>query len=49
MGTTDHPLHVLEVVVSDRAFDDANGAEPINRRVSADGSSVVASWYFTCE
>ncbi len=41
--------HLLEVVVSDRAFDDANGALPIFRRPSLNGSVVTAYWVFTCE
>lgn len=41
--------HLLEVVVSDRAFDDASGATPIFRRTSGNGQSVTAYWVFTCE
>ena len=40
-------LHKLEIVVSDRDFDDGEGA-PINRRPMADAFLVVASWPFFC-
>jgi len=43
------PVHLLELIVSDRGFDDAGGAMPVNRRVSADGFGTAAYWTFTCK
>ncbi len=40
-------LHSLEIVVSDRDFDDGQG-DPVNRRAMADAFLVVASWPFVC-
>ncbi len=39
--------HVLEIVVSDRDFDDGMGA-PVNRRPMPDAFTVVATWPFVC-
>ncbi len=40
-------LHTLEIVVSDRDFDDGRG-DPVNRRPMPDAFIVVASWPFVC-
>ncbi len=48
-GTTLPIQHLLELVVSDREFDDAGGAVPVNRHVSTDGFLVTAYWMFSCK
>lgn len=40
-------LHLLEVVVSDRDFDDGRG-DPVNRRLMPDAFVVTARWPFVC-
>lgn len=39
--------HLLELVISDREFDDAGGA-PVNRKPRADAFVATATWVFEC-